>query len=119
MASFDVHPEVEALLKPEIDTLPPPPPPLPTSIVPLALPPVAVYPSKEALFEAIQRWAKDRGYAYITGKSKRQSGRQKVYYTCDRRPPTLLQAIHVQATQSRGTRCLFSILAIELSNSLG
>ena len=120
MASFDVYPEVEAPLKPEIDTPPPPPQPNASNAYnALTLPPLAVYPSKEALFEAIQRWAKDRGYAYITGKSKRQSGRQKVYYTCDRRPPTPPQAIRVRATQSRGTGCLFSILAIELSNSLG
>jgi hypothetical protein len=123
MASFDIYPEVKALLKPEIDTLPLPPQPNASNVSnaynALTLLPLAIYPSKEALFEAIQRWAKDRGYVYITGKSKRQSRRQKVYYICDRRLLTPLQAIRIQATQSRGTRCLFSILAIKLSNSLG
>ena len=93
MASFDVYPKVEAPLKPEIDTPPPPQPNASNAsnaYNALTLPPLAVYPSKEALFEAIQRSAKDRGYVYITGKSKRQSGRQKVYYTYSRRLPTLL-----------------------------
>ena len=43
---------------------PPAPPALPALPVPLELPPLATYPSKEALFEAIQKWAKDRGYAF-------------------------------------------------------
>jgi hypothetical protein len=59
MASFDVYPEVEAPLKPEIDTplLPPQPNASNASNAynALTLPPLAVYPSKEALFEAIQR----------------------------------------------------------------
>jgi hypothetical protein len=51
----------------------------------LALPPLATYPSREALLEAIQSWAKARGYAFTVGKSKRvRDGRQKVYYACDR-----------------------------------
>src|ERR1700712_1249442 len=73
---------------------PPPPPPPPTTCQPegapeiLAFPPLATYPSRVALFEAIQSWAKLRGYAFITGKSKRiEDGRSKVYYACDRRPP--------------------------------
>ena len=37
----------------------------------LALPALATYPSREALFEAIQSWAKARGYAFTVGKSKR------------------------------------------------
>ena len=50
----------------------------------LALPPLATYPSREALFEAIQSWAKARGYTFTVGKSKRVlDGRQKVYYACD------------------------------------
>jgi hypothetical protein len=125
MASFDVYPEVEAPPKPEIEPSIPPPsilPPLlpPTSPVPLALPPLASYPSREALFEAIQSWSKARGYAFTTGKSKRlHNGRQKVYYACDRCPPTPPPATRIRDTKSRGTGCLFSILAVELSNSLG
>ena len=37
----------------------------------LSLPPLATYPSREALFEAIQSWAKLQGYAFTVGKSKR------------------------------------------------
>ena len=37
---------------------PPLPPPLPLSLPTLLPPPLATYPSKEALFEAIQSWAK-------------------------------------------------------------
>lgn len=54
----------------------------------LAPPPLAIYPSREVLFKAIQSWSKVRGYAFISGKSKRlESGRQKVYFACDRRAP--------------------------------
>jgi hypothetical protein len=50
---------------------PPPPapgmpagmPPLPVPVM-LALPPLATYPTKDALYEAIQKWAKDQGYAF-------------------------------------------------------
>jgi hypothetical protein len=84
----------------------------------LALPPLATYPSKEALFEAIQSWAKDHGYAFITGRSKLEGQRQKVYYAFDRRPPTPLPTSQVRDTQTRGSGCPFSILAVELPTSL-
>jgi hypothetical protein len=119
---FDtVYPEVEAPLKPEIDTPPPPQSNASNASNALTLPPLAVYPSRDALFEAIQGWAKPRGYAFTIGKSKRlESRRQKVYYTCDRcyqaRPRSTERS---RSTQSRGTGCLFSVLAVELSNSLG
>ena len=85
----------------------------------LALPPLATYPSREALFESIQSWAKARGYAFTVGKSKRvRDGRQKVYYACDRH--LVLKPHHgrVRSTQSRGSGYLFSILALE-TPSLG
>jgi hypothetical protein len=42
----------------------------------LALPPLATYPLKEALFKAIQSWSKPRGYAFTIGQStRRKSGR--------------------------------------------
>jgi hypothetical protein len=53
------------------------------------------------------------------GKSKRvRDGRQKVYYACDRH--LVLKPHHgrVRSTQSRGSGCLFSILALE-TPSLG
>jgi hypothetical protein len=57
---------------------PPPPIPLPDASDALTLPPQATYPSREALFKAIQSWSKLQGYAFTVAKSKRiQDGRQK------------------------------------------
>src|SRR3981081_1369979 len=93
---------------------PPSPPPTNASNNALALPPLDTYPSKEALFEAIQSWSKPRGYAFTIGKStRRKNGRQKVNYACDRCPPIRQQTQGIRRTQSRGTGCLFSILALE------
>ena len=103
-----------------------PPPPLPlsqplTSVSDaLSLLPLATYPSKEALFEAIQSWAKLQGYAFTITRSKRiRDGRQKVYYACDRCPPLRPEAQieRVRDTQSRGSGCLFQVLAIETLSS--
>ena len=102
MADFDVsdspfmalYPEVEPLLKPDIEAVS-----LPQSDTPdasestptpnaLAPPPLAIYPSKEALFEAIQSWSMAHGYAFTVGRSTRlKSRRQRVTYACDRCPP--------------------------------
>ena len=80
----------------------------------LALPPLATYPSKEALFEAIQSWSKLRGYAFTIGRStRRKDRRQKVNYACDRCPLIRQQIQGIRKTQSRGTGCLFSIIAAE------
>jgi hypothetical protein len=54
----------------------PEPAPEPAPVTPLSLPPEATYPSKEALFEAIQAWAKLRGYAFTIAKSKRIKDRR-------------------------------------------
>jgi hypothetical protein len=122
MASFDVYPIVEAPLKP-IEP-PPPPPQSNTSNASnasntLALPPLATYPSKEALFEAIQSWSKSHGYAFITQRSKRLgSGLQRVQYACDRwdrRALELPTGTRTRDTQTRGTGCLFSVLGVESS----
>ena len=102
---------------------PPPPPvsqPLTSASDALSLPPLATYPSKEALFEAIQSWAKLQGYAFTITRSKRiRDGRQKVYYACDRCPPLRPEAQieRVRDTQSRGSGCLFQVLAIETLSS--
>jgi hypothetical protein len=128
MADFDVsdspfmalHPQVEPLPKPEIEPLSPPQSDTPDVSNTLALLPLASYPSKQALFEAIQSWAKPRGYTFSISRSTRvKSGLQRLIYTCDHWPTVrpLVQGIH--RTQTRGTGCLFSILAIKLSNSLG
>jgi hypothetical protein len=87
-----------------------------TTLEPLACPPLAIYPTREALFEAIQSWSKPRGYAFTVGKSLRKKGRQKVYYACDRCPPTPLPRERKRDTQTRGTGCLFSVIALEIGS---
>jgi hypothetical protein len=80
------------------------------------LPPEASYASREALYEAINGWAKPRGYAFISGRStKERSGKTTVTFTCDRarQPPKALEG-RLRQTTSRGTGCQFSILAKEL-----
>jgi hypothetical protein len=96
-------------------SLPPPPP------IALALPPLATYPSKEALFEAIQSWSKPRGYAFIVQRSRRLGNRrQRVQYACDRcSHPPLLDSQYIRNTRTRGTGCLFSVIAVELLDGLG
>ena len=102
---------------------PPPPPvsqPLTSASDALSLPPLATYPSKGALFEAIQSWAKLQGYAFTVIRSKRiKDGRQKVYYTYNRytslRPKARTE--RVRDTQSRGTGCLFQVIAVETLSS--
>jgi hypothetical protein len=94
-------------------TLPPPLPP--SAPEPLALPPLAIYPTREALFEAIQSWSKLRGYAFTVTRSKKLlSGRQKVYYACDRcPPPPLPREDRIRDTQTRGTSCPFTVVALQ------
>jgi hypothetical protein len=99
---------------------PPPVQPLTGASDVLSLPPLATYPSRDALFDAIQSWAKLRGYAFTVGKSKRiRDGRQKVYYACDRcpRPRPEPRIERVRNTQSRGTGCLFQVVALETLSS--
>src|ERR1700722_12479398 len=91
---------------------PSPPPTDPSDA--LSLPPLATYPSKEALFEAIQSWSKPRGYAFTTTRSIRmRNGRQKVFYACDRHPIPKPEPRpeRIRDTQSRGTGCLFQVVA--------
>ena len=86
----------------------------------MPLPPEAQYPSKEALFKAIQAWAKPRGYAFTIGRSKKRegSGRIKVFYTCDRHNIVPTRE-HIRNTVSRGIGCPFSVIACELPNHEG
>ena len=79
------------------------------------LPPEAVYESRDALFKAINAWAAPRGYAFTTGRSKKEvTGRHTVTYACDRcsRPPDPLKE-RQRKTTTRGTGCPFSVLAKE------
>ena len=85
-----------------------------------ALPPEAVYESRESLLAAINSWAKPRGYAFTTGKSRKTpNGRTKVGFACDRNklPPTVSSDRQRQRrTCSRRTGCKFSVLAKESSD---
>ncbi len=78
------------------------------------LPPEGTYESRAALLTAIQAWAKPRGYAFVTGTSRKQSGRLKVVFACDRygRIPQSTTE-RTRHTASRKTGCKFSVLAKE------
>ena len=80
----------------------------------MPLPPEAIYPSREALFEAIQAWAYPYGYSFTTGKSRRMEGsrRWRVVYCCDRYCHHTT-TISKRTTSSRSTGCEFSVLAVE------
>jgi hypothetical protein len=112
----DFDPFSSPALTPPAPTPPAPTPPAPTPPAPtmLALPPLAIYPSQQALFEAIQAWAKPCGYAFsITRSRKANNGRCKVQYGCDRRAQLNTTKSRERNTQSRGLGCLFSIIAVE------
>ena len=111
-----------AIARQSISTAPPPIPAIQVQQNTMPLPPPSLYPSKDALFEAIQAWARPHGYAFTTGKSKKaESGRIKVYYACDRcRPmPSNIAYTCIRHTQSHGIGCLFSVLACELPEQQG
>lgn len=77
------------------------------------LPPEGDHKSREALLVAINEWAKPRGYAFVTGRSRRTaSGRQVVHYACDRYRATVPTATK-RASTTRSTGCQFSITARE------
>ena len=136
MAQFDVSDVPFLYLHPDVEPPPKPESELPQSNAPtiataltianastiatastiLALPPIASYPSKQALFEAIQSWAKLQGYAFSISRSTRlKSRRQRVTYSCDRWPAVRPLVEGIRNTQSRGTGCPFSIIAVETS----
>jgi hypothetical protein len=81
----------------------------------MALPPEGIYSSKNALFEAINEWAKHRGYGFVIGRSKRAPGtmREKVYFSCDRCYNPNRSGSRIQDSSSRGTGCEFSVLGSE------
>jgi hypothetical protein len=79
------------------------------------LPPEAIYESREALFKAINAWAKTRGYAFTTQRStKEKSGNMTIIYACDRsREPPTAQTGYQRRTTTRKTNCPFSVIAKE------
>ena len=86
----------------------------------MPLPLEGQYSSRQTLYKAIQAWARPRGYAFTTGKSRHMegSGRWRVQYACDRfyQPPKY--TTRVRQTSSRGISCLFSVLAVESQDKL-
>src|SRR6187549_1580589 len=79
-----------------------------------ALLPEAIYPTRQSLLSAINIWAKPRGYAFTTGKSRKTANsRVKVVFVCDRsgQPPKASE--RKRLTCSRRTGCEFSVLAKE------
>ncbi|KAL2886392.1 mutator-like element transposase [Ceratocystis lukuohia] len=79
------------------------------------LPPEGTYESRQALIAAANAWAKPRGYAFVTRRSKKTTtGRTKAVVACDRTQnlpdPS---AIRKRRTSSRVTGCKFSVLAKE------
>jgi hypothetical protein len=104
----DRDPDLDLVLAPEL-----------ASPEPLAPPPLAIYPTREAL-EAIQSWSKSRGYAFIAQQSARTgSERQRITYAGDRWLSAESRSQGIRSTQSRGTACPFSILGVEAPNSPG
>uniref|UniRef100_A0A1Y1NIF4 MULE transposase domain-containing protein n=1 Tax=Photinus pyralis TaxID=7054 RepID=A0A1Y1NIF4_PHOPY len=84
------------------------------------LPPEGVFPSREALYEAINKWALPRNYAFVVGRSRKDpaNGRCTVTYACDRgcKPPDPSDK-RKRKTSTRGTECPFSIIAKEARDS--
>ena len=80
-----------------------------------SLPPEGEYELRDALFEAINAWAKPRGYAFITRRStKERSGKRTITFLYDRRcQPPSASSTRKRQTTTRGTGCLFSVLAKE------
>lgn len=80
------------------------------------LPPEGDYCSREALYAAINDWAASRGYAFVTGRSRKTAnGRLQVVFNCDRgagRTPSTLVA-RQRLTTTKRTGCQFSVLAKE------
>ena len=73
-------PPPSPLLPPSSLLLPSPLPPPPTFEM-LALPPLAIYLTREALFESIQSWSKLRGYAFtITRSLKKKTAPEGLLY---------------------------------------
>ncbi|KAF5708438.1 hypothetical protein FMUND_10602 [Fusarium mundagurra] len=81
------------------------------------LPPEATYPSREALLADINKWAKARGYAFVTRRTNRTAnGRLHIHFSCDRgggiyTPIPDNKRKRKRATQR--TRCQFSVIGKE------
>ncbi|KAJ0127445.1 Uncharacterized protein HZ326_29452 [Fusarium oxysporum f. sp. albedinis] len=81
------------------------------------LPPEATYPSRESLLEAINKWAKPRGYAFVARRSNRTAnGRSCVYFSCDRGGGKYTPIANTERKRNRVTQrtgCMFSVIGKE------
>src|SRR5689334_7347543 len=81
------------------------------------LPPEATYPSREALLTDINKWAKARGYAFVTRRTTHTAnGRLHIYFSCDRgggiyKPIPDSERKRKRTTQRTG--CKFSVIGKE------
>jgi hypothetical protein len=92
----------------------------PASILPgfNTLPAEGVYSTQLELPEAMQSWAKPRGYALVISCSKLvRNNRKKVYYSCDlcKTPPSADRS----RTRKTSSEFQFSILTTEIGEQLG
>jgi hypothetical protein len=96
--------------------------PEPSSLMPMPLPPQAIYSSKEELYTSIQAWAAEHRYAFRIERSTKihNTKRTRILYSCDRAglaPPTNYPQRSLQDRQrhttTRKTGCQFSIIARE------
>ncbi|KAF5962904.1 transposase [Fusarium bulbicola] len=99
-------------------------PPFPTGADELAsqwpddvLPPEAVYTSREALLADINKWAKARGYTFITRRTTHTAnGRACIYFSCDRGGGKYTSVPDNKRKRKRTTQrteCKFSVIGKE------
>jgi hypothetical protein len=92
---------------------------------PMPLPLEAMYALEKLLFDSIQEFAKQHGYAFRVGRSKTiNSGRKKCFYYCDRCGPKPVKDRaqddarrphpRVRSTGTRKTGCEFSVSGVEV-----
>jgi hypothetical protein len=77
------------------------------------LPPEGEYESREKVREAINAWARPRGYAFSIQRSRTDNGRGEVVFSCDRGAGRIPSLSTSRETKSRRNGCLFSVTAKE------
>ncbi|KAL9570411.1 hypothetical protein ACKAV7_005419 [Fusarium commune] len=77
------------------------------------LPPEGQYESREKVREAINAWARPRGYAFSIQRSRTDNGRGEVVFSCDRGAGRIPSLSTSRETKSRRNGCLFSVTAKE------
>lgn len=94
-------------------------------------PPKAIYHSKQAMREAIDKWAEEHQYCLRVGQSKpigkALDPREKIYYECDRAGPPPVEnrpesdqrrpQDRVRSTGTKKTGCHFSVIGFEVRHN--